>query len=216
MTMRLLLVDDHGVVRAGLRRLLAAEPDVDIVGEADSGESAIKLALMLRPDVVVADLPLPDLDGISVTRRIRAELDRSHVLILTSVHEEDAAMISAVRAGAIGYLVKSADASLLVDTIRMAARGQVHLSHRAAARLMHQLRSPTPSSLLTARERQVLREMATGRANKEIARSLQIAETTVKSHVAAILAKFGLESGTQAAVYGKRADMLKLDDVPAA
>jgi two-component system, NarL family, response regulator LiaR len=171
MTIRVLLVDDHPVVRTGLRRVLEAETDIDVVGEADSGEHAISSARSLQPDVVVTDLLLPDVDGVTVTERVRAEFPGIQVLILTGVDAEDAAVVSAVRAGAIGFIVKSADVDLLVQAIRSSALGQVHLSPRAAARLMQEMRAHKKPALLTDRERQVLRVIAIGRTNKEIARS---------------------------------------------
>jgi NarL family two-component system response regulator LiaR len=213
MSIRVLLVDDHPVVRAGLSRVLAAEADIDVVGEADAGEHAISLARMLQPDVIVTDLLLPDLDGVAVTERVRAELPGIQVLILTSVDEEDAAVVRAVRAGAIGFIVKTADISVLVQAIRSSALGQVYLSPRAAARLMQEMRAPKKPALLTDRELQVLREIAIGRTNKEIARSLDIAQTTVKSHVGAILDKLGVDSRTQAALHGLRSAMFSADQV---
>jgi DNA-binding NarL/FixJ family response regulator len=216
MTIRVLLVDDHPVVRTGLRALLETEPDITVVGEAGDGLSAISLARALRPDIVVTDLLLPDVDGVAVTHSIRAELPTTQVLILTSVGEEDASLVRAVRAGAIGYVVKNAEIEVLVHTVRSAAEGQVHLSPRGAARLIQEMRSPQNELPLTDRERQVLREIAIGGTNKEIARSLHIAETTVKSHVRAILDKLGVQSRTQAAVHALRTDMFSANEVQAA
>jgi two-component system, NarL family, response regulator LiaR len=216
MTIRVLLIDDHPVVRAGLRTCLETESDLEVVGEADAGTPAISLARKLRPDVVVTDLLLPDVDGVAVTQNIRAELPDTQVIILSSVGEEDASVVRAVRAGAIGYVLKNADIDLLVQTIRSAAEGQVHLSPRAAARLMQEMRSPRNELPLTDRERQVLREVAIGRTNKEIARSLYVAETTVKSHVRAILDKLGVQSRTQAALQAQRSEMFSSDELQAA
>ena len=201
MTIRVLLIDDHSVVRAGLRALLEAEPDLDVVGEAGTGNSGISLAHRVTPDIVVTDLLLPDVDGVQVTRSIRAELPRTHVIVLTSVGEEDSAVVEAVRAGAMGYVLKSAETRELVQAIRSAANGQAQLSARAAARLMQEVREPKHEVPLSERERDVLREIAIGRSNKEIARSLFIAESTVKSHVRAILDKLGVQSRTQAALH---------------
>jgi DNA-binding NarL/FixJ family response regulator len=216
MTIRILLIDDHPVVRAGLRALLETESDLEVVGEAGDGMSAINLAPKLRPDIVVTDLLLPDVDGVAVTQSIRAELPDTQVIILTSVGEEDASVVRAVRAGAIGYVLKNADIDVLVQTIRSAAEGQVHLSPRAAARLMQEMRSPRNELPLTDRERQVLREVAIGRTNKEIARSLYVAETTVKSHVRAILDKLGVQSRTQAALQAQRSEMFSPGELQAA
>ncbi len=216
MTIRVLLADDHPIVRTGLRALLEAESDIKVVGEAGDGLSAISLARALRPDIVVTDLLLPDVDGVAVTQSIRAEFPTTQVLILTSVGEEDASLVRAVRAGAIGYVVKNAQIEVLVHTVRSAAEGQVHLSPRGAARLMQEMRSPKNELPLTDRERQVLREIAIGGTNKEIARSLHIAETTVKSHVRAILDKLGVQSRTQAALQALRSEMLSPRELQAA
>jgi DNA-binding NarL/FixJ family response regulator len=198
---RIVLVDDHAVVRTGLRAVLQAESDFDVVGETDTGAAGISLAQQLQPDVVVTDLLLPDVDGVAVTQRIRAELPDTQVVILTSMDEADASVVRAVQAGAVGYVLKTADIDDLLRTIRSAAGGQIHLSARAGARLMQEMRSPTTPVVLTEREREVLREIAVGRTNKEIARSLNIALTTVKSHVKSILDKLGVDSRTQAALH---------------
>jgi len=216
MSIRILLIDDHPVVRAGLRALLDAESDLEVVGEADHGTPAIGIARKLRPNVVLTDLLLPDLDGIAVTQTIRAELPETQVVILTSVNEEDAAVVRAIRAGAIGYVLKSSDTGTLVQTIRSAAEGKAHLSPRAAARLMQEMRSPKNEAALTGREQEVLRQVAIGRTNKEIARRLCIAETTVKSHVRGILEKLGVESRTQAALQALRCQLVSPDELQAA
>jgi two-component system, NarL family, response regulator LiaR len=216
MTIRVLLVDDHPIVRAGLRALLEAESDLEVVGEAGDGGCAISLARKLRPDVLLTDLLLPDLDGVAVTHSVRAEFPDTQVVVLTSVSEEDASVVRAVRAGAIGYVLKNADIDVLVHTIRSAAEGQAHLSPRAAARLIQEMRAPTSQLPLTEREREVLREMAIGRTNKQIARCLNIAETTVKSHVRAILDKLGVQSRTQAALQAFQAHIVSLDELQAA
>jgi len=212
MTIRVLLVDDHPVVRAGLRALLESEPDLEVVGAASDGSTAISLACKLRPSVVLADLLLPDIDGVAVTESIRAQLPETQVVILTTVGEEDLSVVRAVRAGAIGYVVKNAETELVVSTIRAAAEGQVQLSRRAAARLIQEMRSPRNELPLTDRERQVLREVAIGRTNRQIGRSLLIAETTVKSHVRAILDKLGVQSRTQAALLAVRSQLVSSDE----
>jgi DNA-binding NarL/FixJ family response regulator len=216
MTIRVLLIDDHPVVRAGLRALLETELDFEVVGEADAGVPAIGLARKLRPNVVLTDLLLPDVDGVAVTESIRAELPDTQVVILTGASEEDASVVRAVRAGAIGYVLKSADIEVLVQTIRSAAEGQLHLSPRAAVLLMQEMRSPKNQESLTRREREVLREVAIGRTNKEIAGSLHISETTVKSHVRAILDKLGVQSRTQAALQALHSQMFSSHELQAA
>lgn len=216
MTIRILLADEYPIVRAGLRAVLETEPDLEVVGEADGGITAIRLARTLRPDIVVVDLLLPELDGVAATQRIRAELPETQVVIVTSVSEDDATVVRAVRAGAIGYVLKDADMDVLRQTIRSAAAGQAHLSRRAATRLIQEMRSPTTHLRLTDRERDVLREMAIGRTNGQIARSLRIAETTVKSHVRVILDKLGVENRTQAALQARRSLMLSPDELKVA
>jgi len=216
MTIRVLLVDDHPVVRAGLHAVLETESDLEVVGEASGGVRGIELARELRPEVMVTDLLLPDVDGVVVTRSVRAELPGTQVIILTSLGEESASVVLAIRAGAIGYVVKNADIAVLLQTIRSAAGGQANLSPRAAALLVQEMRSPTNETPLSHREREVLREVAIGRTNKEIARSLYISETTVKSHVRAILDKLGVQSRTQAALTAVRSEMFALNQLLAA
>jgi two-component system, NarL family, response regulator LiaR len=216
MSIRILLVDDHPIVRNGVRAVLEAESDVEVVGEAETGTSAVNLAQRLRPDVVVTDLLLPDIDGVAVTQQIRADLAQTQVVILTSADGESSSVGHAVHAGAIGYVLKSANLAELVQTIREAAAGQVHLSAGAAARLIEEMRSPRAQLVLTEREREVLRGLAMGRTNKEIARSLDIALTTVKSHVRAILDKLGVDSRTQAALYAVRSQILSPEELQAA
>ena len=216
MTIRILLVDDHPIVRNGVRAVLEAESDLEVVGEAETGTRAINLAHRLRPDVVVTDLLLPDIDGVAVTQQIRADLAQTQVVILTSADQESSSVGHAVHAGAIGYVLKTANVPELVQTIRDAAAGQVHLSSGAAARLIEEMRSPKAQVALTEREREVLRGLAIGRTNKEIARSLDIALTTVKSHVRAILDKLGVDSRTQAALYAVRSQILSPEELQAA
>jgi DNA-binding NarL/FixJ family response regulator len=209
---RILLIDDHRVVRSGLRAVLEAEADFEVVGEADSGSHGLCVALRLRPDVVLTDLLLPDLDGVAVTQRLRAELPQTRVVVLTSVSDQEQWVIRAIRAGAVSYIVKNADVAELVQTIRQAASGQVCLSPRVAARLMQEVQSPHHLRL-TDRERAVLREIAIGRTDKEIARSLAIALSTVKTHVRSILDKLGVESRTQAVVYVLRNNLFSFDEL---
>jgi DNA-binding NarL/FixJ family response regulator len=216
MAIRIVLIDDHPVVRAGLRVLLEGESDVEVVGEASTGAAGIALARNIRPDIVLTDLLMPDMDGVVVTQTICAELPDTRVIILTSVSEEDVSVVRAVRAGAIGYVLKDADTEALVQTIRSAAVGQVHLSPRAAARLILEVRSPRSEVTLTDREREVLREIAAGRTNKEIARSLNIALSTVKCHVRSILDKLDAQSRTQAALSALRSHVLPPDELHAA
>jgi DNA-binding NarL/FixJ family response regulator len=210
---RILLVDDHAVVRQGLKMFLGLDPDLEVVGEAENGEEAVRLTGQLNPDVVLMDLLMPRMDGLQAIAQIRGELPDVEVIALTSVMEENSgasgsAIIAAVRAGAIGYLMKDTEAEALCQAIRAAAAGQVQLSPQAAARLVREVRAPGNPESLTQRETDTLRLMAQGLANKEIARALEISETTVKTHVSNILAKLGVPSRTQAALYAVRVGLV--------
>lgn len=209
MTIRILVADDHSVVRQGLRMFLALDPDFEIVGEAADGAQAVTMAGELRPDVVLMDLLMPVMDGIQATAIIRRDLPDTEIIALTSVLE-DAMVIGAVRAGAIGYLLKDADADELCRAIRAAAAGKVQLSPKAAERLMREVRAPESPEVLTEREVDVLRLLARGRSNKEIASALHITEKTVKTHVSNILAKLGVPSRTQAALHAVRLGLVDL------
>lgn len=197
------MVDDHTVVRQGLRMFLALDPDLEVVGEAADGAEGVKLARALKPDVVLMDLLMPVMDGIAATAAIRSELPDVEVVALTSVLE-DASVVGAVRAGAIGYLLKDTQADELCRAIKAAAAGQVQLSPKAAMRLMREVRVPDSPEMLTERETEVLRLLSHGQSNKEIASSLGIGEKTVKTHVSNILSKLGVQSRTQAALYAVR------------
>jgi two-component system, NarL family, response regulator LiaR len=203
MAIRIVIADDHSVVRRGLRMFLAMDPELVVVGEAADGEEAVHLARLLLPDIVLMDLLMPVMDGITATALIRSELPDTEVLALTSVLE-DASVVGAVRAGAIGYLLKDTDADALCRAIKAAAAGQVQLTPQAAARLMQAVSAPESPEALTERETEVLRLLAQGKANKEIARSLNISEKTVKVHVSNILSKLGVQSRTQATLYAIR------------
>ena len=204
MTTRVLIADDHGVVRQGLRMFLDSDPELEIVGEARNGVEAVSLTRQLHPDVVLMDLLMPVMDGIAATKVIRRETPDTEVVALTSVLE-DAAVVDAVRAGAIGYLLKDTDAHELRRAIKAAAAGQVQLSPEAAARLLREVRTPEKSvEVLTDRETEVLRLLAQGQSNKEIAHALNIAEQTVKTHVSHILDKLDVPSRTQATLYAVR------------
>jgi two-component system, NarL family, response regulator LiaR len=207
---RVLIADDHEIVRQGLRAFLELDPALDVVGDAANGRQAVRLAHRLRPDVVLMDLSMPELDGIAATQDIRRELPDTRVLVLTSVLEE-ASVRGAVRAGAIGYLLKDTRASELRQAIKAAAAGQVQLSPAAAARLMREVTAPERLDALTEREVKVLQLLARGSANKQIARDLGIAEKTVKTHVSSILGKLGVQSRTQAALYAGRVGLVRLD-----
>jgi DNA-binding NarL/FixJ family response regulator len=208
MTIRLLLVDDHAVVRQGLRMFLSLDPDFEIVGEATDGNAALKLARELQPDVELMDLLMPGMDGIEATGILRREMPDVEVIALTSVLE-DSSVVGAIRAGAIGYLLKDTEANELIRSIKAAAEGQVQLSPQAAARLMREVRAPESPEALTERETEVLRLLAQGQSNKEIARELSIGEKTVKTHVSSILGKLNVSSRTQAALYAVRIGLVE-------
>jgi NarL family two-component system response regulator LiaR len=203
---RVLLVDDHGVVREGLRAYLELEPDLEVVGEARDGREAVRRATELAPDVVLMDLLMPVMDGVEATLAIKQQRPETHVIVLTS-YVDDERVVPAIKAGATSYLLKDVAASDLARAIRGANAGQAQLHPEVARRLMQQVTAPrrqdaTPE--LTDREQEVLRLVARGRSNKEIARELVVSERTVKGHVSNILGKLGLQDRTQAALYAVR------------
>ncbi len=212
MAIRVLIADDHGVVRQGLRMFLSLDPEIEVVGEAEDGQEAVSMARNLEPDLVLMDLLMPRMDGISATKAIRDELPDVEVVALTSVLE-DASVTGAVRAGAIGYLLKDTDAEELHRAIKTAAEGRVHLAPEAAARLMREVRIPESPEVLTERETEVLKLLARGRANKQIASSLFVEEKTVKAHVSSILRKLGVRSRTQAALYAVRTGLVGVEEL---
>jgi DNA-binding NarL/FixJ family response regulator len=212
MTIRVLIADDHAVVRQGLRMFLSLDDDLEVVGEASDGSEAVSRAKDLRPDVVLMDMLMPVMDGVAATAAIRESLPDTEVIALTSVLD-DSSVVSAVKAGAIGYLLKDTNADELRRAIKAAAAGQVQLSPEAAARLVREVRTPViPASNLSEREVEVLRLIAGGKANKEIAAELNIGEKTVKTHVSSILNKLGVQSRTQAALYATQSGLVPLDN----
>jgi DNA-binding NarL/FixJ family response regulator len=206
-----MLVDDHAVVRRGLRAFLDSEPDLEVVADADGGAQALDVLAGLdaagrRPDVVLMDLHMEPVDGIESTRQLRARYDDVEVVALTSFGEDDR-VHAALAAGASGYLLKDADAGEVAAAVRAAHRGELRLDRTVARRLMSSLRAAPPDdpvSELTARELDVLRLVGAGKANKEIAAELTIAERTVRTHVSNILRKLRLSSRTQAALWAVR------------
>ena len=212
MAIRIVITDDHGVVRQGLRMYLSLDPSFEVVGEASNGREAVELARKLEPDVVLMDLLMPVMDGIEATEAIRKELPEVEVIALTSVLE-DTSVTGAVRAGAIGYLLKDTDAEELSRAIKAAADGRVHLAPEAAARLMREVRAPESPDSLTARETEILMLVARGKANKQIASELYLSEKTVKAHVSSVLMKLGVQSRTQAALHAVRTGLVSLEDL---
>ncbi len=210
---RVLIADDHAVVRQGLRAFLEAQSDIEVVGEAGDGGEAVRLASALRPDVVVMDVVMPRVDGIEAIRQIRTTGVPAKVIVLTSF-EDDEKVFAAVRAGAAGYLLKDVRPEELSEAIRTVMRDEALLNPRVAATLMqefaHQAR-PSASEALTDREMEVLRLLARGRSNKEIALELGVAEKTVKTHVSSILSKLQLADRTQAALYAVREKLFEIE-----
>jgi DNA-binding NarL/FixJ family response regulator len=209
---RILLVDDHAMVRRGMRDFLSLDDDIEVVGEASDGLEAVERATELRPDIVVMDLMMPNLDGIDATSRIKASLPEIEVIALTSFIEE-ARVVAAIEAGASGFLLKDAEADELAAAIRAAAAGEMHLDPAIAGIVARRMRDgvrgdgaggngePDGIGSLTARERDVLARVARGLPNRKIADDLGITERTARTHVSNILAKLGLASRTQAALF---------------
>ncbi len=204
---KVMLVDDHAVVREGLRTYLDLEERLRIVGEASNGREAVALAERLHPDVIVMDLSMGEMDGIAATKAIKEFNPEIKVIVLTSFTDDEHIM-PAIEAGATGYLLKDVSAPELVKAIEGAFRGQAQLHPEVARKLMEQVRQPRrrqdPAEELTPRERDVLGLIASGMSNKEIARELVMTERTVKGHVSNILGKLGLQDRTQAALYAVR------------
>jgi DNA-binding NarL/FixJ family response regulator len=199
-----LIVDDHPVVRQGLRVLLEVQDGIEVVGETGDGATALELAAGQEPDVILLDLKLHGLDGIAVLNELKASNNPARVLVLTSVTDQ-AAAAAAVRTGAAGVLYKDVDPDALVRAIRAVHDGHLLLAPEAAGGLLHQATWPERGlDALTAREREVLAELAQGRSNREIARALHVSEKTVKAHVSSVLAKLGVQDRTQAALLAVR------------
>jgi DNA-binding NarL/FixJ family response regulator len=200
-TIRVVIVDDHAVLRAGLEQLLAGQPDLEVVGTAASGGEAVQVVRDLRPDVVLMDLQMPGVDGVSATREIVAER-LADVLVLTSYSDAER-IVRALDAGAMGYLLKDADPDEVLTGIRSVARGESPINPRAARELLGARRT-TPAAELTPREREVLVLVRQGLANKQIARRLGISERTVKAHLTSAFQRIGVVDRTQAALWAER------------
>ncbi len=204
---RLFLLDDHEIVRRGLRDLFEAEDDLEVVGDVGSAQEAIRITPALRPDVAILDARLPDGSGIDVCRAIRSKNPEVKAIILTS-YDDDEALFAAIMAGASGYVLKQVRTADLVDTVRRVAAGQSLLDPAVTARVLERLRAPEPEadelSTLTEREREILALIAEGLTNRQIGQRLYLAEKTVKNYVSSLLAKLGLERRTQAAVLASK------------
>jgi two-component system, NarL family, response regulator LiaR len=207
---RVLIVDDHSVVREGLRAFLELQDGFEVVGEAADGEKAIVSATRLRPNVILMDLVMPQLDGVAAMRRLREEVPDARVIVLTSFLDDDK-LLPALRAGAAGYLLKNAEPQELARAVRAAHSGEAVLDPVVAARLVETLAAADgqePLDQLTPREREVLVLVGRGFSNKRIAKELGIAEKTVKTHVGHVLAKLGVTDRTQAAVVAVRSGIV--------
>jgi NarL family two-component system response regulator LiaR len=217
-TISVLLVDDHPLVREGVSAFLQSQPDIEIVGTADSGEEAVRLAERLVPDVVLMDLVMPGIGGVEATQRVRTVSPRTYVVVLTSFHD-DSHIFPAVRAGALSYLLKDAGPEEIAAAVRAAARGEATIHPRIATRLMRHVRGDdsgaSPFTELTEREQEVLRLIAQGDSNADIAAALSISEKTVKAHVSNLLSKLYLADRTQAAVLAWREGFVRRPDDPA-
>ncbi|HEY3702508.1 MAG TPA: response regulator transcription factor [Acidimicrobiales bacterium] len=209
-----MIVDDHPVVRQGLRTFLAVQEGIAVVGEAGDGAEALATVRSLAPDVVLLDLVMPGIDGVAAIARLTEESPDTRVLVLTSFADDDK-LLAAVQAGAAGYLLKDVAPAELADAVRAVARGEAALSSRPAARLLREYAqggSGASPVALTGREREVLTLVGRGLANKQIARELSIAEKTVKTHVSHVLSKLGLADRTQAALYAVRVGLVDPGD----
>ncbi|HET8844094.1 MAG TPA: response regulator transcription factor [Ktedonobacteraceae bacterium] len=211
---RIVLVDDHHIVRRGLHSFLKTSPDLKVVGEAASGEEVLQKIEDWMPDVVVMDMFMPGgMDGIEAIKKIRVLLPSTRIVALTS-YTDDARVVAALRAGAIGYVRKEADPEILLASIRAAAQGQSLLDPSVASIVMQELtRSNKHSSELTEREQEVLRQLALGRTNHEIAEALTVSDETVKTHVGNILTKLQLAHRTQAVIYALKKGLILLDEI---
>ncbi|MGE5620518.1 MAG: response regulator [Sphingomonadaceae bacterium] len=214
-SIRVLITDDHSIVRKGIRALLATEPDIEVVGEAGDGREAVDQAQRLRPDVILMDMVMPHMDGIEAIRRITALQLGSRILVLTSF-AADEKVFPAIKAGALGYLLKDSGPEDLVQAIRQVYQGQPSLHPTIARKLLQELAQPaarpTIPDPLTEREVEVLRQVAKGESNRQIAQQMVISEATVRTHVSNILSKLHLASRTEAALYALREGIATLED----
>jgi len=211
---RVVLVDDHRIVRRGLRSFLEAFPDITVVGESSSGEEVLEQVESWLPDVVIMDLLMPGgMDGVEATRRVRSITPHTQIVVLTA-HTDDARVVAALRAGAIGYVRKDAEPEILLAAVRAVARGQSMLDPAVAGTVLQDLVSSTEMRHdLTERELEVLRLLAHGRTNREIAEELVLGEETVKTHVGNILSKLHLAHRTQAVVHAFKQGLISLDEI---
>jgi NarL family two-component system response regulator LiaR len=212
---RVLLVDDHTMVRVGLKAYFSTLPDIQVVGEAATGEEAVRLAAGLAPDVVLMDLLMPGMDGVEATRQVKKVSPRTQIIVVTSYHEDEH-IFPAIRAGALSYVLKDIDPDDLAEAVRRAHAGEAVINPRVATRLVKELNGQRGESVnlfqeLTDRELDVLRQIAAGKSNHEIAEALVISEKTVKTHITNILTKLHLYDRTQAAVLAWQSGIVRRD-----
>jgi DNA-binding NarL/FixJ family response regulator len=212
---RVLIVDDHHVVRQGLRIYLDIDKDLVVIGEASNGQEACDFAASLKPDIILMDIMMPGMDGLQAIQRIKMTHPEIEIIALTSMLEDDK-VFKAIHAGAMGYLLKDTKADALAKAIKGAFRGEVQLDPEAAKRLIREVRTPESPEKLTERETEVLRLIAKGLSNKAIAAALVVSEKTVKTHVSNVLSKLRLPSRTQAALYALKEGLVTLDETNAA
>lgn len=210
-SIRILIADDHPVVRAGLQGMLAGEADFEVVGQAANGREALELVKLLRPDVVLMDLRMPEMDGVMATSEILEWMPGVHVLVLTT-YDSDSFILKAIEAGATGYLLKDASREELFRAVRATAQGKPALAPVVASRLMENLRAPEGTAL-SSRELEVVELLAKGGSNKEIAQHLHISQATVKTHLIHIYSKLGVDSRTAAVTAALERNLIRLDEI---
>lgn len=213
MTVRVLIVDDHAVVRQGLQALLTSRSEVQVVGEAADGAQAVQLAQALRPDVILLDLLMPEMDGVAVLQQVRQMGLPSKILILSSALDDER-VLAAVRAGADGYILKASRVGELVQAIVRVAQGQRVLDPAVTQVLVDHLHEADPLASLSVREREVFDQLARGQSNSEIAAALHVGEATVRTHVASVLDKLGLRDRTQIIIYALKRGVIRIENLP--
>ncbi len=207
---KLLIVDDHAMVREGVKMYLKFDPTLEVIGEASNGQEALELLVQLSPDVILMDLVMPVLDGISTITEVKKRYPDIEIIALTSVLEDEK-VVGAVQAGATGYLLKDSKPQELIEAIHAAGRGEVCLHPEAAKRLMRQVKTPDMRESLTPRETDILKMISRGYSNKDISKELDLSEYTIKAHVSSLLSKLELSSRTQAALFALKQGLVGLE-----
>ena len=207
---KLLIVDDHAMVREGVKMYLKFDPTLEVIGEASNGQEALELLTQLSPDVILMDLVMPVLDGISTITEVKKRYPDIEIIALTSVLEDEK-VVGAVQAGATGYLLKDSKPQELIEAIHAAGRGEVRLHPEAAKRLMRQVKTPDMRESLTPRETDILKMISRGYSNKDISKELDLSEYTIKAHVSSLLSKLELSSRTQAALFALKQGLVGLE-----